>query len=157
MNFGVRVDEVRKESLGLGVDGVMVNGVTPWVVNTRDLEDQPATVAGVVGEEERVVARGAERGHVRQVDLVAAVGGPLVDEEGGGHGLDLVQFGRPHGVDLLEVDQQLLGDGEKIVFREPLAVRLRGVIMAQYGGAGYFERKRSYRSLVARSGRGSIG
>ncbi len=92
----------------------------PGVVDRRDLERQPAAVAGVVGEELEVVARRAERGHVGQVYLVASVGGALVDVERGGHGLELVQFTALHGVDLLEIDEQVLRHGEEVVLREPL-------------------------------------
>ena len=120
-----------EQGLGLGVNGVMIDGMGPGAFDARDLEDQPSAIAGVVGEEERIVARGAERGHVRQVDLVPAISGPLVDEEGGGHGLDLVQLGGPHGVDLLEVDQQLFRDGQEVVFRKSLTVGFRGVITAK--------------------------
>ena len=122
-----------EQSLGLRVNGVVVDRTRPGAFDARHLKDQPAAIAGVVGEEERVVARGAERGHVRQVDLVPAVSGSLVDEEGGGHGLDLVQFGGPHGVDLLKVDQQLFRNGQEVVLGEPLAVGLRGVITAEAG------------------------
>ena len=55
-----------------------------------------------------------------QVYLVAPVGGALVDVERGGHGLELVQFTALHGVDLLEIDEQVLRHGEEVVLREPL-------------------------------------
>ena len=61
----------------LCVQPFVVNMGGPGVVDRRDLERQPAAVAGVVGEELEVVARRAERGYVGQVYLVAPVGGAL--------------------------------------------------------------------------------
>ena len=68
-----------------------------------------------------------------QAHLVPAVGGPLVDVERGGHGLQLVQLGALHGVYLLEVHQQVLGHGEEVVLGEALRIGLRGVVAAQAG------------------------
>ena len=117
----------------LCVQPFVVNMGGPGVVDRRDLERQPATVAGVVGEELEVVARRAERGYVGQVYLVAPVGGALVDVERGGHGLELVQFTALHGVDLLEIDEQVLRHGEEVVLREPLRVGLGGIVASEDG------------------------
>ena len=122
-----------EQGLGLGVDTLVVDGRGPGVLDVLHLEGQPAAVAGVVGEELEVVARGAERGHVGQPHLVAPVGRTLVDVERGGHGLQLVQLGTLHGVYLLEVHQQVLGHGEEVVLGEALRVGLRGVVAAQAG------------------------
>lgn len=122
-----------EQRLGLRVDGVVVERLFPGVVDVGHFEDQPAAVAGVVGEEQRVVAGRAKGGDVRQAHLVAPVGHPLVDVERGGHRLELVQLGRAHGVDLLEIDQQELREGEQVVFAEPLAVGLCREIAAQAG------------------------
>ena len=70
---------------------------------------------------------------MRQVHLVAPVGGTFVHVERGGHGLELVQFAALHGVDLLEVDEQVLGHGEEVVLREPLRVGLGGVVAPEDG------------------------
>lgn len=125
---------VVEQRLGLGVDPLIMDRVVPGAVDARHLEDQPPAVAGIVGEEERVVAGGAEGGDVRQVHLVARVGRPLVDVERGGERLELVQLVGAHGVDLLVVDQQVFGDGEEVVFGQPLAVGLRRIVVAEAGG-----------------------
>ena len=122
-----------EQGLGLGIDTLVVDRRGPGILDVLHFEGQPAAVAGVVGKELEVVARGAERGHVGQPHLVAPVGRTLVDVERGGHSLQLVQFGTLHGVYLLEVDEQVLGHGEEVVLGEALRVGLRGVVAAQAG------------------------
>ena len=119
----------------------------PGIVDRRNLEWQPAAVAGVVGEELEVVAGGAERGHVGQMYLVAPVGGTFVHVERGGHGLELVQFAALHGVDLLKVDEQVLRHGEEVVLREPLRVGFGGVVAPEDGRQEVLEERRLEASL----------
>ena len=84
----------------------MFDRVFPRVIDVYHFKDKPASVTGVVGEEERVVAGGTEGGDVWQPYFVATVGEPFIDVKCGGHRLELVQFCRAHGVDLLEIDQE---------------------------------------------------
>ena len=140
-------ETVVEQMLRLCVKRFVGDACGPGIVDRRDFERQPAAVAGVVGEELEVVARCAERGHVRQVHLVAPVGGTLVHVERGGHGLELVQFAALHGVDLLEVDEQVLGHGEEVVLREPLRVGLGGVVAPEDGRQEVLEERRLEASL----------
>ncbi len=130
-----------EQGFRLCVDPLVGDPCRPRVVDGRHFERQPATVAGVVGEELQVVAGGAERGHVRQVHLVAPVGGAFVYIERGGHRLELVQLAAQHGVDLLEVDEEVRRHGEEVVLGEPLRVGLRGVVEAERRGQEVLEER----------------
>ena len=100
---------------GLGVDAGIVDGVLLGRVDVFHLEGQPAAVATGVAEEGKVVARGAEAGDVGPALLVAPVGGPLVDAVHGHDGLQLVQRGGGHLVNLLQTDEDELAQAEEVV------------------------------------------
>lgn len=62
------------------------------------LEGLPTAVARGVGQKLGVVARAAERGYVLAVLMIIGVGCSLIDAGHGDGCLELVQFGRTHGV-----------------------------------------------------------
>ena len=68
-----------------------------------------------------------------QVHLVASVGSALVHVALRHHRLQLVQLRGGHGIDLLQIDHQVLGHGEQVVFGHAARVALCGVIFGQYG------------------------
>ena len=93
------------EGKGLGIDAFVVERMVSWGDDTFHLERKPTAVAGGVAEELGVVARAAERGNMLAVLMIVGVCRTFVD---GGHGdgsLQLVEFGRAHGVQLLAADK----------------------------------------------------
>ena len=89
------------------------------------LEGQPTAVASGVAEELGIVASAAERGDVLAVLMIMGVGCSLVDARHGDDGLELVQLGWAHGVQLLAADEGVLDEGEEVVLAHAVRIRLR--------------------------------
>lgn len=121
------------ERVRLAVDALVGDVRLPRAVYVLHLEGQPSPVPRVVGEELEVVPGGYERGYMGQVHLVASVGSALVHVALRHHRLQLVQLRGGHGVDLLQIDHQVLGHGEQVVLGHAARVALCGVIFGQYG------------------------
>ena len=142
------IPESRVEKMtNLGIHADIVDVGLPRVVDMIDLKDEPATVAGVVGEELEVVARGAERRPVRQPHLAAAIDRTVLDEGLRGHRLELVNLLTTHAVNLLHVDEDVLGEGEGIVLGHTLRVGLHAEIPAQFGRQQVVHKRRLIRAL----------
>lgn len=116
------------ERVRLAVDALVGDVRLPRAVYVLHLEGQPSPVPRVVGEELEVVPGGYERGYMGQVHLVASVGSALVHVALRHHRLQLVQLRGGHGVDLLQIDHQVLGHGEQVVLGHAARVALCGVI-----------------------------
>ena len=121
------------ECVRLAVDALVGDVRLPRAVYVLHLEGQPSPVPRVIGEELEVVPGGYERGYMGQVHLVASVGSALVHVALRHHRLQLVQLRGGHGVDLLQIDHQVLGHGEQVVLGHAARVALCGVIFGQYG------------------------
>ena len=137
------------QGFGLRIDGIVVDRVFPRVVDVRHFKNEPTAVAGIVGKEKRIVAGGAERGNVWQSYLVAAIRKSFVDVESGGHRLELIQLRRAHGVDLFEINQEELREGQQVVFTEPLAVGLRREVTSEAGWQQVLHERSFITSLAA--------
>ena len=142
-------ETVVEQGFCLCVDGIVVDRVFPRVVDVRHFKNEPTAIAGIVGKEERIVAGGAERGDVRQAYFVAAIGKSFVDVESGGHRLELVQLRRAHGVDLFEINQEELREGQQVVLTEPLAVGLRREVTSEAGWQQVLHERSFITSLAA--------
>ena len=121
------------ECVRLAVDALVGDVRLPRAVYVLHLEGQPSPVPRVIGEELEVVPGGYERGYMGQVHLVASVGSALVHVALRHHRLQLVQLRGGHGIDLLQIDHQVLGHGEQVVLGHAARVALCGVIFGQYG------------------------
>ena len=93
----------------LGIYSGIVDGGLPGIVDMIHLEDKPTAVARVVGEELHVIARGTEGCHVGQAHLAAAIEWAILDKGLRRHRLELVDLLSPHTVNLLHVDEHVLG------------------------------------------------
>ena len=128
------IPESRVEKMTyLGIYPGIVDGGCPGIVDMIDFKDEPSAVAGVVGEELHIVARGAERRPVWQSHLAAAIDGTVLDEGLGGHCLELVHLLAPHTVNLLHVDEYVLGKGKGVVLGHALRVGLHTEILSKFG------------------------
>ena len=83
---------------GLAVDAFVWERMVAGGDDAFYLEGQPTAVARGVGQKLGGVARAAERGYVLAVLMIMGVGCSLVDAGHGDGCLELVQFGRTHGV-----------------------------------------------------------
>lgn len=115
----------------LAVDAFVVERIVSWRDDALHLERQPAAVACGVAEKLGVVARAAERRYVLAVLMVMGVCRPLVDARHGDGCLQLVQFGRAHGVKLLAADEGVLRQGQDVVLRHAPGVGLGIEILLQ--------------------------
>ena len=133
--FGVEpVAETGVEKMtDLRIHADIVDVGLPRVVDMIDLKDEPAAVTGVVGEELEVVARGAERRPVGQPHLAAPVKRSVFDEGLRGHRLELVDLLASHAVNLLHVDEYVLGKGKGVVLGHALRVGLHTEILSKFG------------------------
>ena len=108
------------------------NGRFPGILNLFDFGYQPSPGTCIVGKKLEVVSRSTERSNVRQSHLVPSVHRTLVDKSRCGHCLKLIEFLALHGVNLFEVNQDVLRHSEKIVLGKTMAVGLRRIITAQH-------------------------
>ena len=141
------VEALPVEGIRLRIDAVVVEGRRQGRLDALDFERQPAARARRVRQELHVVARAAERGQVRQVLMVAAVGPALVD---GGHGhrtLHLVQLLGQHRVQLLPAHQPVLCQHDAVVLRQHGRVGLRIKVVAQLRGQQVGKPRRLIRAL----------
>lgn len=102
-------------------------------VDAVDHEREPATVAGKVGEEAGVVARGTERGDMFATLAVTGIGGTLVHRRVGGEGLELVERTRLQVVELLEGDEGHLGELQTVVPVHAMGEVASREVIAQHG------------------------
>ena len=137
------------ERVGLGVDGVVVEGRRLGRLHRHDLEGQPAARPRRVRQELHVVARAAERRQVRAPLVVALVGGTLVDRRHGHGGLQLVQLTWGHGVQLLPAHQPVLRQHQQVVLRHQARIGLRVEVGLQLGRQQAREPRRLVRPLRA--------
>jgi len=137
------------EGEGLAVDAFVVERMAAWADDALHLERKPTAVAGGVAEKLRVVARATERCDVFAVLMIMGVCRSLVD---GGHGddsLQLVQFGRAHGVQLLAAYEGILGKRQEVILRHAVGVGLGVEILFQLGRQEIVEPGGLERSLLA--------
>ena len=120
------------EGVGLAVDALVVERLVARRLDALDLEGQPAAVACRVGEELRVVARGAEGSNVLAVLMEVGVCRPLVDRGHGDGGLQLVQLRGPHGVELLAAYQPVLCQRQQVVAPHAVGIGLRVEVGRQF-------------------------
>ena len=120
-----------EESKGLAVDAFVVERMVSWRDDALHLEGQPAAVAGRVRQELGVVARSAERRYMLAVLMIMGVCRPFVDARHGDGCLQLVQFGRAHGVKLLTTDEGVLRQGKDVVLRHTVGIGLGIEILLQ--------------------------
>ena len=101
---------------------------------------KPTAVAGIIGQEQAVIARGAERSDMGTEILVAVISGAFVDGGHGHHRLEAVQLVRTQVVDLLDADKGKLGKGEVIIFGHLPAIGFRIEITLQLGRKQFIEK-----------------
>lgn len=102
-------------------------------VDAVDHEGEPATVAGEVGEEAGVVARGTERGDMFATLAVTGIGGTLVHRGVGSEGLELVERARLQVVEFLEGDEGHLGELQTVVPVHAMGEVAGREVIAQHG------------------------
>ena len=112
------------ESVGLGIDGIVVEWVLSWGADAFHLKGEPSAVAGGVAEELGIVASAAEGGYVLSVLMIVGVCRSLIDARHRDDGLELVQLGWAHRVQLLAADEGVLGESEEIVFAHAVRIGL---------------------------------
>ena len=122
------------QGIGVGVESFILKVVLLRWFDTDDLEGEEAAVGGVVGEEEGVVARSAERGDMGQVLIEAPVGGACADGAHGGERLELVEFLLLHVVNLLQAHEGRLGDVEEVVLGDVAVHEFDEEVTAQFLG-----------------------
>ena len=125
------VEALLQQVAGLGVHAVVGQAVLVGRVDGVDVEGQPAAVAGLVGQKLLLVARGGIRGHAHALLLVAAEGGAHVDVGLGNHRLQLVQLAVGQLVQLVDVDQPVLGGAQLLVLVQPVNVDVVGGVGLQ--------------------------
>ena len=87
-----------EEGKRLGIDAFVVERMVSWRDDALHLEGQPAAVAGRVRQELGAVACATEGCDMLAVLMIMGVSSSLVDARHGDGSLQLVQFGRAHGV-----------------------------------------------------------
>ena len=121
------------EAVGLRIEPLVGDGMGVGRVDIGDVEGQPTTVAGEVGEETAVVARGAERGYMGTALIVGGIGGTLIDGLGRNNSLQLVELARGEAINLLQRHEALLGEQEEVVAVHTMSKVAHGEVALQLG------------------------
>ncbi len=137
-----------KRASAWAVDAFVVERMVSWREDALHLEGQPAAVAGRVRQELGAVACATEGCDMLAVLMIMGVCCSLVDARHGDGCLQLVQFGRAHGVKLLAADEGILRQGQDIVLRHAVGVGLGIEILLQRGWKEVVEPCGLVRSLL---------
>ena len=121
------------ERVRLAVDALVGDVRLPRAVYVLHLEGQPSPIPRVVGEELEIVPGGYERGYMGQVHLCCVRRLGARPRSVASPSPSAGSAPRGHGVDLLQIDHQVLGHGEQVVLGHAARVALCGVIFGQYG------------------------